>query len=199
LYLADPEPDAWVGNLMGDFVKGPVPKELSLALQHGIKLHRAIDTYTDQHPVFLRSKKRISLNFRRYSGILIDMFYDHLLAAFWNDYSRQDLRDFTNEVYLVLRERQPQLPPRMQASVSYILAHDLLNTYREPVGIEQALKGIERRLRRPSNLSQAIHELPLHYSAFRQDFNDFFPQLTEYVADLKPRLHATLTTTTTNT
>ena len=188
LYLADPEPDAWIGNLMGDFVKGPLPDSLPPALQQGIRLHRAVDHYTDQHPVFRHSKRRISPAYRRYAGILIDMFYDHLLAVSWSQYSQQSLRQFTTEVYAVLQRNQAQLPPRMQGSVSYMLANDLLHTYQQSSGIARALQGIERRLSRPSDLGQAITELHTNYSGLEDDFHDFFPQLRAHVAKLKQRL-----------
>ena len=185
LYLADPKPDAWVGNLMGDFVKGPLDDSLKPVWRQGIVLHRAVDHYTDQHPVFLRSKHRISPPYRRYAGILIDMFYDHLLAVSWPQYSEQNLRLFTRAVYAALRQRYAQLPPRMQKSVSYMLMNDLLLSYRQTEGIARALRGIEGRLRRPSGLGNAITQLDTHYDQLHDDFQLFFPELIDHVKALK--------------
>ena len=185
LHLSNPEPDAWIGNLMGDFVKGPIPDSLAPGIKQGVKLHRAVDQYTDKHPIFLRSKRRISPAYRRYAGILIDMFYDHYLALSWSHYSEQYLHHFAREVYTVLRNKQAQLPPRMQGSVSYMLANDLLNTYQQPATIAQSLRGIERRLKRPSRLGEAISELYANYSEFENDFHDFFPQIRNYTVEYK--------------
>src|SRR3954464_15580437 len=80
LYLSAPTEDAWLGSLLGDFVKGPLDGRYSQHITSAIALHRKIDTFTDAHPVVLRSKSRISAARRRYAGIMIDMFYDHFLA-----------------------------------------------------------------------------------------------------------------------
>ena len=185
LYLADPQPDAWIGNLMGDFVKGPLDDSIKSVWRPGIVLHRAVDRYTDQHPVFLRSKRRISIPYRRYAGILIDMYYDHLLAISWYRYSNQDLQLFTRSVYSALRQSHSQFPPRMQKSVSYMLANDLLLSYRHKEGIAHALQGIERRLRRPSGLGAAISQLEVRHDELDDDFHHFFPQLISYVNAFK--------------
>lgn len=184
LYLAGPQPhpQALVGALMGDFVKGPVPTDYSHRLQQGIVLHRQIDAYTDAHPQVQRSRQRIRPDWRRYGGILVDMFYDHFLACRWQAYSTRPLPLFAAEVYRILTEHQPLLPERMQRSVTYMRDTDLLVSYRDITGIARALAGIERRLRRPSCLGQAAVELEQHYSGFGDDFAAFFPDLIAFVA-----------------
>lgn len=188
LYLAGPEPDARLGNLMGDFVKGPVPETLPQAWQAGIVLHRRIDSFTDRHPRVLHSKRRLSPDFRRYGGILIDLFYDHLLAVNWAEFHHQSLDAFTAEVYRLLERRLDELPPRMQHSMAYLLSRDLLRSYRHTSGVARALAGLERRLSRPSNLAAAVSELETHYTGLAADFDDFFPELIAYVEDQKRQL-----------
>lgn len=188
LYLADADHESLIGNLMGDFVKGPVPTELPCKRRLGVILHRKIDTFTDAHPTFITSKRRIGPPFGRYSGILIDLVYDHFLARHWSHYSDQALPDFCSTVYTALDDAYPTLPARMQRSVRYMLANDLLFSYRELAGIERALQGIERRLRRPSGLSLALIELETHYLALETDFSEFFPQLIAFVEQKKQTL-----------
>lgn len=191
LYLAGADPEARLGNLMGDFVKGPVPEDLPDAWRAGIRLHRRIDSYTDRHPVVLRSKRRIAPQFRRYGGILIDLFYDHLLTRQWPLYHDQPLEDFVREVHRLIERRLPELPPRMQRSMQYLLATDLLLAYREIDGIGRALSGLERRLSRPSNLGAARVELDRHYDALDEDFAAFFPELIAYTEGQKRQLNST--------
>lgn len=191
LYLAGPDPEARLGNLLGDFVKGPVPDDLPPARRSGIVLHRRIDSYTDHHPVVLRSKRRIDPRFRRYGGILIDLFYDHLLTRQWALYHDQPLEDFVREVHRLIERRLPELPPRMQRSMQYLLATDLLLAYREMDGIARALSGLERRLSRPSNLGAAWVELERHYDALNEDFAAFFPELIAYTEGQKRQLNTT--------
>lgn len=186
LYLAGTHPQALVGALMGDFLKGPVPAHFPQPLRHGIVLHRHIDTYTDAHPQVQRSKQRIRPEWRRYGGILVDMFYDHFLASRWAAYSSRPLPVFAAEVYRILDAQQPLLPARMQRSVTYMIAADLLVSYRDLAGIARALSGIEQRLQRPSTLGQAAADLEQHYSAFGDDFAAFFPDLIAFVAQHEP-------------
>ena len=189
LFLAGPDPEARLGNLMGDFVKGPVPAELPAALQQGIVLHRRIDRFTDSHPVFRRSRRRLSPEFRRYGGILIDVFYDHLLIRHWHDYHRQALDDFIDDVHQLLLRRLPALPATMQRSMRYLLANDLLRSYRHPAGVARALAGLERRLSRPSNLAAAVTDLECNHNGLSTDFRQFFPELIAHVESHKQQLH----------
>lgn len=188
LYLADADPEAWVGNLMGDFAKGQLPESLPPAIRRGIVLHRRIDAFSDAHPCFIASKRRIQPAFRRYGGILVDIFYDHFLARDWETYSPVPLRHFALAVYQALRTYYDCLPAPMQRSVSYMIAHDLLLSYREVTGVDRALRGIEGRLKRPSQLGQAGVELERHYPALRADFTAFFPELIAFVQTQKEPL-----------
>lgn len=183
LYLAGSDPESVLGSLMGDFVKGRVDPARSPALRHAIMQHRRIDSFTDSHPLVKRSKQRISPDFRRYAGILVDVFYDHFLAAEWRCYAEEPLEEFARHVYEQVSRNIQTLPPRMQISMRYMVANDLLSTYRTVDGIGRALRGIETRLRRPSHLGEAATELESAYLALRDDFTDFFPQLIRFVED----------------
>lgn len=188
LYLADDDPESIIGNLMGDFVKGVIDARYPAGLRSGIALHRKVDSFSDQHPVILQSKRRIRPPYRRYAGILIDMFFDHFLAVHWNEYSAQSLNYFSSNVYRVLGEHFQRLPPRMQRSVGYMLQHDLLMSYRQIQGIERSLAGIERRLKKPFALTPSIKELEQNYAKLEQDFKVFFPLLIGYAERQKRQL-----------
>ncbi|MFO1429657.1 MAG: ACP phosphodiesterase [Candidatus Competibacteraceae bacterium] len=185
LYLADPDPEAWLGSLMGDFAKGAIDSSLPPVIRQNIELHRSIDAFTDTHPIVGASKRRLRPKFRRYGGILVDIFYDHFLADNWIQFARFPLDRFARSVYAVLSAHYDILPVPMRRSVSYMITTDLLPSYRNIAGVERALKGIEGRLKRPSRLSEAVADLHAHYADLRADFNIFFPALVAYVADLK--------------
>lgn len=181
LYLADDDPESVIGSLMGDFVKGRVDPARPPAVRRAILQHRRIDSFTDAHDLVKRSKRRISPEFRRYAGILIDVFYDHFLATEWREYAEVPLGEFVGDVYEQVNRHLPTLPLRMQASMRYMVANDLLMAYQTVDGIGQALRGIETRLRRPSRLGDAVAELENTYSTLRADFTEFFPQLIRFV------------------
>ncbi len=190
LYLAGDHPESRVGALMGDFVKGNVDPRLSPRLRAGILQHRRIDVYTDAHPVTAISRRRIQPPYRRYAGILVDVYYDHFLARHWDRYSALPLRAFTRAAYGALEAYFPQLPPAMGRRVSHMLATDLLMSYREIDGVAQALRGIHGRLKRDNPLDSAIGELIRLYPQLEGDFQVFFPQLVDYAAGLKTHQEA---------
>ena len=183
LLLADRTSNSLLGSLMGDFVKGPVDRAMSEPLRAAIVQHRRIDSFTDAHAIVKRSKGRISPEFRRYAGILIDVFYDHFLATQWVSFSDQPLKGFTTQVYAHLKQNSHFAPDNMQRTLNYMIHYDLLGSYQQMNGIHQALCGIESRLKRPSQLGHAIIELQQNHNALLADFMDFFPELIQFVED----------------
>ena len=185
LYLSDGDPESLVGSLMGDFVKGRVDPDLSPAMRWAVLVHRRVDSFTDAHAVFRRSKRRVRPEFQRFAGILVDLYYDHFLARQWTRYSAIPLEDFAQGVYRILQQRQHSFPASMQRSISYMVANQSLQSYQELQGVERALKGIEGRLKRPSRLGEAVVDLQHHHQALADDFATFFPDLIRFVERLK--------------
>lgn len=194
LFLADPTPESMLGNVLADFVRGKAHLTLPPAVQEGVVLHRRVDAFTDSHPVTHRSMARVRERWGWFSGILIDVFYDHFLAIDWDRYSRQPLREFIDNAYAVLLAHQPLMPPDMQAVVQRMVRDDRLTSYAHLEGIAQALARISRLFRRREvNLEPAVEELQLHYEELRADFHDFFPQLIAFAQAHKQRAAGALT------
>ena len=184
LFLSEGTPESLIGNLLGDFVKGSIENMYPKEITKGIYLHRKIDSYTDSHPVFRSSKRLISLNRRRFSGIMIDVFYDHFLAKNWSHYSNIKLKDFTNYVYQVLQDNQNILPERLKAIIPNMISRDWLASYKESAGINRAINGLSHRIKRKNNLFGGVEELFLNYQQLQADFSIFFPELIDYTLTL---------------
>lgn len=181
LLLSEPNVESRLGNLLADIVKGSARQQLNLHLQRGIQCHQFIDAYTDSHFVFQRSKQRISSKYRRFAGILIDVFYDHFLAKNWSKYSHVSLEDFTTEIYKSFLT-YPAVPTEASEIISRMATEDWLGSYRHVAGVEKALAGISNRLSmrrrdRTFDLHLSVHELISHYKALEEDFYEFFPDL----------------------
>ncbi|HVO90850.1 MAG TPA: ACP phosphodiesterase [Casimicrobiaceae bacterium] len=181
-FLAPASDEALVGAFLGDFVKGPLANRFAPPLEHAISLHRSIDAFTDAHPLTLRSRRRISPLRRRYAGILIDVFYDHVLARTWSEYSDEALAQFAQRVYRTMLREHPRLPPRLQRMLTLMVEEDWLTHYRDPAAIERALQRIARRLSRPNPIADAIVELSDNRCGFEEDFRAFFPQLIAHAS-----------------
>lgn len=180
-FLAGAEADAIAGALLGDFVKGTQTDFYPPAIRTAILLHRAIDRYTDRHPVVVASRGIISAPRRRFAGVMIDMFYDHFLARHWSRFSAEPLQAFTARVYVALAKHAPTAPERLRRMLPQMQADDWLASYAELDAIDAAIDGIARRLKRTNNLGGGGEELRRNYEAIESGFSIFFPQLQRHV------------------
>ncbi|MDD2047975.1 ACP phosphodiesterase [Pseudomonas putida] len=179
LHLGGQQPEQLLGSLYGDFVKGPLAGRFPLPLEAAIRLHRQIDVFTDSHPLVLQSLGRFPRERRRYAGIILDVFFDHCLAAHWQDYADQPLAQFTGRVYQVLAA-QPDLPGRLAQIAPYMAADDWLGSYRDFAVLEQVFRGIARRLSRPEGMDGAIELVDALYAPLMDDFRSFYPELQAF-------------------
>ena len=119
-YLANGDKGRMVGNFIADHIVGNQYLDFPESIQKGVLQHRAIDTFTDEHPVVLESKKRLRPIFHKFSPVIVDVFYDYLLAKRWNDYSQKSLKDFTINVYEVVNEFHYLIPEKAAFMFSYM-------------------------------------------------------------------------------
>ena len=185
LYLADESPESLLGNLMGDFVKGSLGNRYSQEIRQGIITHRKVDAYTDSHPIVLSSKRLVSVERRRFSGIIVDVCYDHFLARHWLDYSNVELSDFIVRVYAYLQHRlqyQEILPDKLQSVIPQMIDEDWLGSYQYIAGIDAVFNRIAKRLSKKNGyrLTGAVEDLVLNYDNLENDFLTFFPDLINY-------------------
>ena len=179
-----PYADVLVGNFIADSVPGRQLENYPPAVQTGIRLHRAIDTFTDQHPVVRRSTLRLrEAGYGKYAGVISDMFLDHFLARNFSDFSSETLPEFTQRVYALLTARQAEMPPRVQHFLPHLTQHNWLLHSAAPEGIARALGGLSRRATAGSGMETAVDERQANYVAYEADFREFFPQLQEFVAE----------------
>ena len=175
--------DVLLGQFIADSVPGRQLENYPPGVQTGIRLHRAIDTYTDQHPVVRRGTQRLrQAGYGKYAGVISDMFLDHFLARNFTEFSTESLPDFTRRVHALLQAREAEMPPRMQQTLFYMVQHNWLLGYAETAGIARALDGLSRRALPGSGMETAAAELERNYAAYAADFWAFFPQLQQHVA-----------------
>jgi acyl carrier protein phosphodiesterase len=181
LYLSGDSPKIKTGNFIGDFVKGKnLAERFDPEIVKGIQLHREIDWFTDTHAVVKQSKDRLREKYRHYSGVIVDIFYDHFLATNWGRYSSQVLPDFADDCYSLLQQQSGMLPEEVNYLLPYMIKGNWLVNYARLEGIQKALSGMARRTRFESKMEQSIVDLEVHYEGFQREFDLFFPELMEY-------------------
>ena len=181
LYLAGHDPDLIVGNFIADGVKGRQIERFSEGVIKGIKLHRQIDMFTDSHPVIERGKEALRPKFRKFSGVVMDVFGDHFLSRNWNAYSKTGLREFTEDIYTFLHQRKDDFPERCRYTLHYMSMQDWLFNYQHIEGVKRALTGLATRSTFPSGMENAHKELERHYLFYQSIFHEFLPDLIRFV------------------
>ncbi|WLQ12542.1 ACP phosphodiesterase [Hahella aquimaris] len=179
--MADVSATSFTGAFLGDFVKGAELHYLPASLATGIRLHRAIDLYTDNHVLVKEAMALISPYRRRFAGIIVDVAFDHFLARSWRDWYADSLEEFAVGVYASLQEEYELMPPRAQRTVLHMSEHDWLNGYAHLSNIHRSLDNIAARLSRRTTMYGSGEEVELHYQALEVCFMDFYPQLLAYV------------------
>ncbi len=169
-----------IGNFMADSIKGRKYLKYPPRIQDGIVLHRAIDFYTDTHPIFRKSLQRLFPIYGHYSGIIVDIFYDHFLAANWEDYCDIPLKEYSEDFYRLLRENLKLLPPKVLNFLPFMIEDNWLYSYREIEGIKKVLNGMNRRTGKKSGMDKAVKELEEFYTDFEREFRLFFEELMEF-------------------
>lgn len=191
LYLADNCPEALVGSVMPDLARTrQFPPHLPQPTLDAIAQHRRVDAFTDMHPFFLRSKSRLFEKHGRYSGILVDIFYDHFLALHWTRYHSVTLSDFVARVHDVFRLHAHLMPDDMRYPIDRLIEQDWLGSYASTGGIRVALERLSIRLsqrfEREVDLARATDDLIAQHGPLADDFAAFFPQLIAFAAPQHP-------------
>ncbi|WP_075341282.1 acyl carrier protein phosphodiesterase [Tenacibaculum agarivorans] len=181
LYLSPNNVQIMIGNFIADHVKGNKFKHYPEDIQKGIYLHRAIDTFTDANTIVRKSKRRLHERYGLYSGVIIDIFYDHFLAKNWGDYSQIPLDIYTDSIYQLLEKNKEILPEKTQELLPYMIQYNWLYNYQFIDGIQDVLNGMNRRTKGRSKMNLAIEDLKLRYSDLENDFQTFMIELIDFV------------------
>ena len=139
-------------------------------------MHRAMDDFIDHHPVALRSKHRLRPRHGLYSGVLVDMIYDHLLAAGWENHHPENLETFSQQVYLRLKNFEEYFPERSKRIIQVMSEHNWLLMYRDKNQWKEILQSMSLRIGKKDLLSSASIDLEEHRKDFEKEFEEFFEE-----------------------
>ena len=180
IYLSGNNKMVTIGNFMADGIYGESYKKYPTDIQKGILLHREIDTFTDAHHIVRQSTKRLHQNYSHYSGVIVDILYDHFLAKNWKTYSTIPLKDFSVSFYNLLEESYEILPLRIQNLMPFMIADNWLLNYSKIEGVQRVLDGMNRRTKYKSKMNEATNELKIYYNEFEEEFTLFFDELITF-------------------
>jgi acyl carrier protein phosphodiesterase len=177
MYLSGDDEMLRIGNFMADGIRGHDYLQYHPNIQKGVILHRAIDTFTDAHPIFRKSKHRLHEKYGHYSGVIIDIFYDHFLAKNWSVYSNDSLEDVARVFYESLQSNYAVLTERTKGMMPYMIARNWLVSYATLDGLSMILFQMDHRTKNRVDMHLSINELKEFYHEFEEEFTAFFEEL----------------------
>ena len=183
IYLSGDNDLIKIGNFMADGIRGKNFESYPIDVQKGIVLHRAIDTFTDAHPIFRQSTKKLHEKYHHYAGVIVDVFYDHFLAKNWTTYSNEKLDLFVERFYQSLHNNPDILSERTKGMMPYMIEHNWLVSYQTVEGINRILTQMDHRTKNESKMRFATNELSEFYPEFEEEFTNFFQELILFSND----------------
>jgi len=184
LVLAQPTVESTVGNLLGDFARGVDADALAPTVRAGLLNHRAVDRFTDSHPLVLEMKRGFSRERRRFAGIALDIYFDHLLIDYWERFEQRPLEGLISGFYRRMAAGQALMPGQdMRRVTRRMIEHDWFGSYRELDAIAASLDRVAARIRFANRFAHAIEDLQRNDELIRQGFLEFYPQLRRHVAE----------------
>ncbi|MDY6840050.1 MAG: ACP phosphodiesterase [Pseudomonadota bacterium] len=177
VFLAPDSPEARVGSILGDFTRGVDLSTLPDAVKQGVRHHRAVDSYTDQHPDVLASKQFFSRQRRRFAGVALDILYDHFLLKHWDRFSDLEREAFIRRTYSELQVNEHLMPDKMARVTRRMVRNDWFGAYQDLENLGYALDRIAGRIRFSNRFTGIITEIRANQNELEQNFLSFFPDL----------------------
>ena len=180
IYLSGNNDLVKIGNFMADSIRGNQYTNYPENIRKGILLHRYIDTFTDAHPIYRKSKHRLHEKYGHYSGVIMDIVYDHYLAKNWSNYSDTYLEDYAQEFYKLLQQNYDILTEKTQKMMPFMIARNWLVSYASLDGLEMILFQMDYRTKHRVHMQEAINEVQEFYQEFETEFKFYFEELQQH-------------------
>ena len=168
---------------MADGIRGNDYLDYPEEIKKGIMLHRYIDTFTDANETFRISKHRLHERYGHYSGVIVDILYDHFLAKNWTKYSDESLHSFVSRFYKSLDDNFEILTPKTQRILPIMKEQNWLESYATIEGISKILFQMDYRTKFKSKMQFSVEELKDFYADFENEFTLFFEELRNHVKE----------------
>lgn len=181
LHIAKHTQTSFLGNFLGDFCKGNPAGKFNSEVVKGIRVHRFVDSYTDSHPLVRSMKPLFPTKLRRFSPIALDMFWDHCLAKYWNNFYASSLSDFALQAQAMIQKESNQLvqplPDSFKKVSKLVWEGRWFERYKDIKNIDFALQCIASRSPRMEPLADTFMTLSEHYEVLIDAFFQLYPDI----------------------
>jgi acyl carrier protein phosphodiesterase len=176
-YLAFGNPDLLAGQFIADDVKGRKFENFPESIKRGILLHRFVDHFTDTWPGCLEIRAKLRPQLGLFSGIALDVFFDHILALEWDTHSELERSTFIQKTYDTLSDYEGYMTEKRKFLFHKMVEADWLGRYDKIEGISLTLTQMSRRIPGGEILLKASDQLEENKKFITEVFKIFFPQL----------------------
>lgn len=188
LYFSDNDTELMYANLYGDFVKGSDLSHFSDDIRKGIKLHRAIDNYIDHHEDVVKLMHHLYPSLPKVTGVAIDLYFDHLLAANWSNFHQLPYRQFLDRFYNYSIDNNPNYPDSFKTFIETLKSNDWMIHYSSREGLSKMCFGVSQRISFANSLSKADlvfdHNFEFIFETFVKYMHTAIPYFKDYRASL---------------
>jgi acyl carrier protein phosphodiesterase len=165
------------GQFIADDIKGNKWQLLDKEVQKGVLLHRFIDDYTDTHPLLLDLKKKMHPSLGKFSGVVLDVLFDHVLSLKWHNYSEHHRESWIQATYAQLRKRHIDMSDRRRFISEKMIEHDWMNMYLTQEGTSKILNQMAGRIHFTNPLKDSFDVYLTYENVIISTFDEFFPQI----------------------
>ncbi|MEP7267081.1 MAG: ACP phosphodiesterase [Saprospiraceae bacterium] len=189
IFLSQDHDDLLFGNFIGDMIHPIEKADLPEMIKKGIKLHYFIDSSIDTHPVYRSGIQLLRATQKKYSPVVIDIFYDFLLMDNWKEYSTLDYKEFRFGIYNKLAMANPfKSDHRLFQRIQNMIQKDFLSSYESSETIPQVFSFLKRRASFENNFDSALQDYHRLYPQLQIQFSEVFPEMIQKVANFKESL-----------
>lgn len=185
--LSGSNTDVMIGNFIGDFIKGDEFNNFPKDLKKGMLLHRAIDSFTDSHPINIQSKRRFYKEFPKVGGIITDIVYDYFLCLNWNTFYNIELELFITNTYIQLEINKNKFPLEMEGLYEHLITNDWFKRYQTQKGTALSLSQIGAKIKYSKDLGTAFEIVNNNFEEFNDEFLAFYNELQFFCNDFIDR------------
>lgn len=182
IYLSGDSRELLIGNFIGDYVKGKDYEKYPPLIQEGILLHRKIDGFTDNHPITRNAKNLVRGKYGLYSGIIVDIYYDHFLSANWETYCEMPLKSYVRNRYRMLDSGFSIFPAGVKSWFPYFIKSNWLEAYTSFQGLIMVFNRMSYRTSLPNHSEYAVAQLQNNYDLMEKYFGEFFEEIRSFVS-----------------
>lgn len=176
------------GNLVADIVSNKEMRDFSPMMLEGVRLHRLIDSFTDNHPNVRVCTQILRKQHRKYAPVAFDLLADFFLATHWQKHCKKALNEVLSDAYHILNKYASFLTIQKQEKLQRMTSHDFLANAITMDRLEKTCLWMDKRTAFPSKFYMLTANTQEHYPELLNNFESFFTDLRLAVNAFKESL-----------